>query len=68
MPQIPVVFTLAQAPNFFERFNVGRILEPAGALRFDEVVDPDQGNADAGDSDGIADPRCNRWLLRLARA
>src|SRR5712664_2419315 len=33
---------LAQAPNCFERFNVGRILEPAGALGFDEVVDPDQ--------------------------
>jgi len=39
-----VVLTLAQAPNCFERFNVGRILEPAGALGFDEVVDPDQGN------------------------
>src|SRR5947208_2485470 len=45
---------LPAAPlDFFEDLNVRCILEPAGALGFDEVVDPDQGNADAADSDGI---------------
>src|SRR6266516_421390 len=33
---------LAQPPDLLERFNVRGVLEPTGALRFNEVVETDQ--------------------------
>src|SRR3989442_10799363 len=52
--EVAVAWLAAAPSDFLENLDIGGILEPAGALGCDEVVDPDQGNADARDSDGIA--------------
>src|SRR6185503_10454553 len=38
--------SLARALDLLERFDIGGILEPSGALGFDQVVESDQGNPD----------------------
>src|ERR1041384_5678845 len=56
----------AAPPDFFQRLDVGGILEPAGSLGFDQIVEADQRDRNSLNVDDTA-VRCGLFVFHLPR-
>src|SRR6202008_5033899 len=64
--RVAVAWLAAAPPDFFQRLDVSRIMDPAGALCFDQIVEADQRDRNSLNVDDTA-VRCGLFVFHLPR-